>query len=190
MILVKVERLFLSNMGFVVILRNPDDPLALPIFIGAAEAQAIAIHLQGVQVPRPLTHDLLKNVCDCLECRIKRVEVRDIRDGTFYGQLVVELGGRELEIDCRPSDAIALALRCACPIYVEDKVMAEAGRMLETETLEETPEAPAAETPPAKPRSPLETLKIKLDEAVAAERYEDAARIRDEIARIEKHADN
>jgi uncharacterized protein len=75
---VKIDQLFLSNLGFVVILKSDGDDRSVPIFIGAAEAQAIAIQMQGVVVPRPLTHDLLKNVFDYLECRVKRVEVCDL----------------------------------------------------------------------------------------------------------------
>ncbi len=195
MILVKVEQLFLSNMGFVVILKGETDERGVPIFIGAAEAQAIALQLQGVKVPRPLTHDLLKNVLDYLECRVKRVEVRDIRDGTYYGRLVLEMDAHDMEIDCRPSDAIALALRSACPIYVDEKVMEEAGRLLEN--LRATEDAPAIDAVTSgkghakqKPKSPIEMLNAKLEKAIAKEDYEEAARIRDEIKRLKKHTDN
>ncbi|MCE9613690.1 MAG: bifunctional nuclease family protein [Lentisphaerae bacterium] len=194
MILVKVDQLFLSNMGFVVILKGSEDARAVPIFIGAAEAQAIAIQLQGVKVPRPLTHDLLKNVLDYIECRLKRIEVCDIRDGTYYGKLVLELDKHDMEIDCRPSDAIALALRAACPIYVHEKVMEEAGRVLEKLQPEQDAEKAEAAAPDApekqKPKTPVEILNAKLEKAVAEERYEDAARFRDEINRLKKHADN
>ena len=84
MITVKVDKLFLSNMGFVVLLKGEDDERSLPIFIGAAEAQAIAIHINNVQMPRPMTHDLLKSVLDYLECRLLRVEVCELKEGTFY----------------------------------------------------------------------------------------------------------
>lgn len=199
MIPVKVDQLFLSNMGFVVILKAAEDERGIPIFIGAAEAQAIAIQLQGMKVPRPLTHDLLKNVLDYLECRLQRVEVCDIRDGTYYGRLIVEVDHREMEIDCRPSDAIALALRCDCPVLVAENVMQEAGRVMDD--IRPAPGAEAGERPPvelakgpaktpAKPQTPLEALQSKLEKAVVEERYEDAAQLRDEINRIQKHADN
>ncbi len=190
MINVKVDQLFLSNMGFVVILRAEGDERAVPIFIGAAEAQAIAIQMQGISMPRPLTHDLLKNVFDYLECRLKRVEVWDIRDNTYYGHLVVELDGEDKEIDCRPSDAIALALRTDAPIFVQEKVMEEAGRILEH--IEPDSESGGEESEPEEetPLSPLELLKSKLEKAIADERYEDAARLRDEISAIEKNTSN
>ncbi|MDA0991134.1 MAG: bifunctional nuclease family protein [Verrucomicrobia bacterium] len=190
MIAVKVDQLFLSNMGFVVILKGGDDDRAVPIFIGAAEAQAIAIQLQGVKVPRPLTHDLLKNVFDYLECRIKRIEVCDLQEGTYFGKLIVELGKNDMEIDCRPSDAIALALRASAPIFVHEKVMEEAGRILENIQPDAEGEAPPEAPEERKPLSPIEILNHKLDRAVADERYEDAARFRDEINRLKKHTDN
>lgn len=199
MIPVKVDQLFLSNMGFVVILKGAEDERAVPIFIGAAEAQAIAIQLQGLKVPRPLTHDLLKNVLDYLECRLQRVEVCDIRDGTYYGRLIVEVDHREMEIDCRPSDAIALALRCDCPVFVAENVMKDAGRVMDDlrpaagaeggERAIVEPAKGAARTP-AKTPTPLEALQAKLEKAIVEERYEDAAKLRDEINRIQKHTDN
>lgn len=191
MIAVKVNQLFLSNMGFVVILQSEGEERSVPIFIGAAEAQAIAIQMQGVKVPRPLTHDLLKNVLDFMECRIKRIEVCDIRDGTYYGRLVLERDGEDMEVDCRPSDAIALALRATSPIFVHEKVMADAGRVLDTlepdEDMESIPDGSEGES---KPKSPIDILSVKLERAIKEERYEDAARFRDEIDDIKKHTDN
>lgn len=198
MIPVKVDQIFLSNVGFVVLLKGTEDERSLPIFIGAAEAQAIAIHMNNVEVPRPLTHDLLKNALDFMECRLKRIEVCDIRDSTFYATLILEKDGDEMRMDSRPSDAIALALRCDAPIYVYRKVMDEAGRVFtESELSGGKPEA--AVTAEAKPPAPqrkedegkeklshLEALKNDLDKAVEEERYEDAARLRDEIKRLKQ----
>ena len=186
MIPVKVEQLFISNMGFVVLLRGIEDERVLQIFIGAAEAQAIAIHLNGVSIPRPLTHDLLKNILEYLECRVKRVEVCDLREGTFFAKLVIERAGVELEIDSRPSDAIAVALRCAAPVFVAEKVMDEAGRILEKQDPANAPaDAKKEDKPGGKGALPVAKLQQDLDKAVGEERYEDAARIRDEIKRLE-----
>jgi uncharacterized protein len=186
MLPVKVDQLFLSNLGFVVLLKGVEDPRSLPIFIGAAEAQAIAIRLNGVEVPRPLTHDLLKNLLDFLECRLMRIEVSDLKEGTFYANLVVERDGTEVRVDARPSDAIALALRAAAPVFVAARVMDEAGKVLDK------PEEAAAHAP--KPRhepTRREALQRDLDRAIAEERYEDAARLRDEIQRQKTpHAEN
>jgi uncharacterized protein len=189
---VKIDQLFLSNLGFVVILKSDGDDRSVPIFIGAAEAQAIAIQMQGVVVPRPLTHDLLKNVFDYLECRVKRVEVCDIRDNTYYGRLVVEVDGEDKDIDCRPSDAIALSLRSAAPIFVDEKVMSEAGRILDTIIPDEAHQSETDEPNEFSEKSmtPLEILEKKLNDAVAAERYEDAARFRDEIGHLKKNTEN
>ena len=142
MIPTKVEQLFLSNMGFVVLLKGADDERSLPIFIGTAEAQAIALRINNVNVPRPLTHDLLKNVLDYLECRLLRIEVCDLKEGTFYARLILGRDGMEMPIDSRPSDAIALALRFEAPILVEPRVMQEAGRVFDEAELQPPKQKP------------------------------------------------
>lgn len=202
MIAVKIQQLFLSNMGFVVLLKGEADARSLPIFIGAAEAQAIAIRLNRVEIPRPLTHDLLKNVLDYLECRLVRVDVCDLQEGTFYARLVLETGGERFELDSRPSDAIALALRAEAPIAVDEGVMDRAGRVFTEEELSGASvaagenagpgAAPAPEEPASRrPRTPAEALQRELQRAVDDERYEDAARLRDQIAHLEPpHKDN
>jgi uncharacterized protein len=201
MIQVRVEQIFLSNVGFVVILKAPKDERSLPIFIGAAEAQAIAIQLNSVQMPRPLTHDLLKSLLDFMECRLMRIEICDLKEGTFYARLAIDKDGQNFQIDCRPSDAIALALRCNAPVFVSAEVMNEAGRVLEinedeARTVESKNDesAPAAsETKPKREKklSPVEILGRKLERAVAEEKYEDAARLRDEIKRLNQtHTEN
>jgi bifunctional DNase/RNase len=185
MIPVTLDQLFLSNLGFVLLLKSSEDERTLPIFIGAAEAQSIAIHLNGVNVPRPLTHDLLKNLLDFLECRLQRVEIVRIEEGTFYAELVMERYGEILRIDARPSDAIAVALRVGAPLFVAEPVMAEAGR---TQVVDE--DADGGETvkdPKGRRRlTPRELLDRQLKKAIKDERYEDAARLRDQI----KHLDD
>lgn len=181
MILVQVMQVSLSNMGFVVFLRNGDSKHALPIFIGAPEAQAIALHLDHVTVPRPLTHDLLKTIMDNLECRMKRVEICALRENTFFAKLILEWDGMESEIDSRPSDAIAMALRFTAPIYVAEEVMETAGVLIDETTL--TSPAQNAEAPTQR-LSPAEDLKQRLAKAVAEERYEDAAALRDELKKL------
>lgn len=187
MIHVKVAGLSLSNMGFVVLLRGEQDQRTLPIFIGGAEAQAIVIQLDNLEVPRPLTHDLLKNVLDCMECRLKRVVINDLVESTFHALLVLEHDGAETEIDARPSDAVALALRCASPIYVVNEVMNKAGIVIE-EKEAGRPESETAASKPeeGQPQSGLAHLKSQLEQAIRQERYEDAARLRDEIKKLEQ----
>jgi bifunctional DNase/RNase len=187
MIPVVLDQLLFSNMGFVVLLKGEGDERVLPIFIGTVEARAIALYNNKVQVPRPLTHDLMKNLLDFMECTIKRIEVHDLREGTFIARLIIEKDGVESEIDSRPSDAIALALLTSVPMYVDEKVMDEAGRVMEGFELEKEKKTVEQE----KTFSPLEALKKDLQEAVEEERYEDAARIKKEIDRIEnEHSDN
>ena len=182
MILVNNMHVSLSNMGFVVFLRSGTDKRTLPIFIGAPEAQAIALHLDRVTAPRPLTHDLLKTIMDNLECRMKRVEICALRENTFFAKLILEWNGVESEIDTRPSDAIALALRCTAPIYVAEEVMEAAGVLLD----EMTGSGPAAQNAAAPQHrlAPAEALKQRLAKAVAEERYEDAAALRDELKKL------
>jgi len=119
-------RISLISQHRVIILKEIGAERYLPIWIGPFEADAIAIHLEGVQVARPLTHDLLKSVIQGLGAKIDYVVVDDLRNDTFYARIILELDGHKVEIDSRPSDAIALAVRADVPIYVEDKVMDQA----------------------------------------------------------------
>lgn len=184
MIHVKVAGLSLSNLGFVVLLRGEQDKRTLPIFIGGAEAQSIIVRMDNVAVPRPLTHDLIKNLLDCMECRLKRVVINDLIESTFYALLVLEHDGVETEVDVRPSDAIAVALRCSAPIYVIQKVMDKAGILLEEETGRKAKDAPAAKPDTGEPPNDLADLKAQLYQAIRQERYEDAARLRDQIKKL------
>ncbi len=111
----------------VVVLKEEDQERYLPIWIGPFEADAITIGLQNVQMTRPLTHDLLKAVIDRMDASISHIRVNDLRNDTFYAEIVVEQNGRTVEIDSRPSDAIALAVRVDVPIYVSQEVMDRAG---------------------------------------------------------------
>lgn len=111
----------------VVILKETDGVRHLPIWIGPFEAEAIAMELRGETPPRPLTHDLLRSIIKEVGARVSRVLVTDLNRDVFYARLILDLNGRNLEIDARPSDAIALAVRAKVPILVEDEVMARAG---------------------------------------------------------------
>lgn len=107
----------------VVMLKDVDSDRYLPIWIGPAEADAITVELQNVAVARPITHDLLKSVITTLGGDVEHIIINDLRDDIFYAKIVVKQDGKTLEIDSRPSDAIALAVRVKVPIYVADKVM-------------------------------------------------------------------
>ena len=127
-------RVSLMNYQRVVILKEKMADRYLPIWIGPAEADAIAVKLQGVEVPRPLTHDLLYSVIDVLGATIDSVIVNDLKNDTFYAKVVLKIDGSQMEVDSRPSDALALAVRAEVPVYAEENVIDKAGILLDKET--------------------------------------------------------
>ena len=127
-------RVSLMNYQRVVILKETMTDRYLPIWIGPAEADAIAVKLQGVSVPRPLTHDLLSSVIDALGASVNSIVVSDLQNDTFYAKIILNIDGGQMEVDSRPSDALALAVRLEAPIYVEESVLDKAGILLDKET--------------------------------------------------------
>ena len=127
-------RVSLMNYQRVVILKERMAERYLPIWIGPAEADAIAVKLQGVTVPRPLTHDLLHSVIDALGATINSIIVSDLKNDTFYAKIILNVDGGQLEVDSRPSDALALAVRAEVPIYAEETVLDKASILLDKET--------------------------------------------------------
>lgn len=117
-----------TNMP-IIILKDEDEKMALPIWIGLIEASAIATELEKIELSRPMTHDLMKNVLHELKATIKQVIITDLTDNTFFAELTLVHEGREIRIDSRPSDAIALALRTAAPVYVHRDVMEKSRRI-------------------------------------------------------------
>jgi bifunctional DNase/RNase len=115
----------------VVILKEKDGERVLPIWIGPAEAQAIARELAGQRFPRPLTHDLLATIVEGLKAKVTRVVISDLRDNTFFANLVIEKDGEVVAIDARPSDSIAVALRTGADVFVNEKLLAEPGEQEE-----------------------------------------------------------
>jgi len=170
--------------AYALILKEVNGTRRLPIIIGAFEAQSIALEMEGIKPPRPLTHDLIKNIMETLGSGLTDVFINDLRDGTFYARLTID----SQEVDSRPSDAIALAVRYGAPIFVADKVMDEASFVPENEEAERQPEVSGkSEAQPDQPKAEktqLEHLQDELKEAVAKEDYERAARIRDEIQKL------
>jgi hypothetical protein len=144
-------RVSLISQQRIVILREVDADRYLPIWIGIYEAEAIALALQDVEVARPLTWDLLKNIFTIMDARILRVEVTSLHDDTYYGNIVAEVDGRNIDIDSRPSDAIALAVRAHVPILVSRPILDSVGVIPEEDIQESTEEpgqkaeAPASE---------------------------------------------
>ncbi|TMC21580.1 MAG: bifunctional nuclease family protein [Chloroflexi bacterium] len=152
---VESVRINLATQQRVVILKATKQERYLLIWIANAEAYAIAVELQGTNSPRPLTHDLLKNVIGELGAKIVSIVISDLVDEIFYARLILDVAGRHVEIDSRPSDAIALAVRARTPIYVEDSVLERAGV-----TLEQTEETQA---PRPKNESKRESEKDNLE---------------------------
>ncbi len=174
-----------SNAGaYALILKELHGNRRLPIIIGAFEAQAIALELEGMKPPRPLTHDLMKTIIDTFAVSLNEVYINELRDGTFYAKLIIEGVSNTEEIDSRPSDAIALAVRYSVPMFVDADVLNEAGIRSDTEEEEphETPEP--TEEPVKKYTTKYEQLQAQLKDAVEKEDYERAAKIRDELRKL------
>lgn len=129
-------RVSLMSQHRVVVLKEIDSDRYLPIWIGPFEADAITIQLQGVQVARPLTHDLLKSMIDQMGAKISHVMVSELKNDTFYARIVMDIDGKSMEVDARPSDAIALAVRVSAPLFVAEEVM-EAASIVPEESLDE-----------------------------------------------------
>jgi len=127
-------RVSLMNYQRVVMLKEKTAERYLPIWIGPAEADAIAVKLQGVTVPRPLTHDLLRSVINTLGATINSIIVSDLRNDTFFAKVILNVDEGQMEIDSRPSDALALAVRAEVPIYAEEAVLDKASILLDKET--------------------------------------------------------
>lgn len=111
-----------TNMP-IVLLKDPQTETLLPIWVGLYEANAIALEVEKTQTPRPLTHDLLRSAIDSLNAQVKRIVVTELKDDTFYAVVWMEQNGEIISLDARPSDALALALRADCPIFVEEEVL-------------------------------------------------------------------
>ena len=111
-----------TNMP-IVVLKDPSGDAVLPIWVGIYEANAIALEIEKVATPRPMTHDLIKNVLTGLDSKVHKVVVTELRDDTFFAVIWIEREGRYISIDSRPSDALAIAMRLDCPIFVEDEVL-------------------------------------------------------------------
>lgn len=176
-----------SQGTYALVLKEMEGERRLPIVIGAPEAMAISNELEGTPRPRPMTHDLLKNTIEALDATVISVYIHDLSDQTFYA--LVQLDRNDIELDSRPSDAIAIALRFNAPIYIADHLLDEAGftpEELETgiddDTRVQEKETSHHEKP--KTRTRREILEEYLQKAIEQEEYEKAAQIRDEIERL------
>jgi len=173
-----------QSNNYAVVLGEQGGSRRLPIVIGGFEAQAIAVALEGMLPNRPLTHDLFKSTLDTFHIQVKEVIINNLLEGIFYARLVCLHNGEIIEIDSRTSDALAIAVRFACPIYTYEFILDAAGVELQDPSDDdaEGDEEYGVDSPEAEiSRMTIEQLRTALDEVLAAEDYESAARIRDEI---------
>lgn len=184
-----------SGGAYALILHEVDGARRLPIIIGAYEAQAIALELEHIKPPRPMTHDLLKQLVEAFDASVTHILINDLREGTFFSSIIMDGNTGETIVDARPSDAIALAIRFEAPIFVASSVLDEAGISQEPEAAKINPETDPSKSPetqspgePVKPEADIQTrlelLQNNLKAAIQSEDYELAARLRDEIQRL------
>jgi len=176
-----------SGGAYALVLGEVEGSRRLPIIIGAFEAQAIALELEKIQPPRPMTHDLIRDLFDAAGADVVDVVIDELREGTFFAKIRYTLNGDEAQLDSRPSDAVAVAVRLGAPIFVAAVVLEEAGIPTEeTEELAdlESPAETEKEEPEEEPKTDLERKQADLDKAIAEENYEQAAALRDEINKM------
>jgi len=196
---IQVEILGLSSTpsaggAYAILLKEVYGNRRLPIIIGAFEAQAIALEMEGIKPPRPLTHDLLKNVIDNLGGTVQEVLIDELKDNTFFAKIIIDISSLTNDIDSRPSDAIALAVRTQSPIFVNEEVMNTAAFLpaseddqfenIEEDAPEQEPEENSKQNIPQSKESKIAALQTQLREAVEKEDYLRAAKLRDEIQKI------
>ncbi len=183
-----------QSQSYAVLLAEVGGLRKLPIVIGAFEAQAIAVAIEKLNINRPLSHDLIKNILVAFEIELKEVIIDNLQDGIFFAKLICEKDGKEIDIDSRTSDALALAVRFECPIYTYEFILESAGTILTDESVDDESssdvdelagELSAVASKDEWSKFSVEDLKAKLEEALASEDYEKAASIRDEIERRE-----
>jgi len=171
-----------SGGAYALILTESGGARRLPIIIGTFEAQAIALELENIKPPRPMTHDLLKNIVESFDSDVEKVVINDLTEGTFFAQIHYQKNGDIVELDSRPSDAIALAIRFGAPIYVTKHVLDEAGILTESKSgeIEEGEEKSSSGTE----LNQMEELEKDLQMAIETENYEKAAKLRDQINKL------
>lgn len=179
MIEVKINGLFLTQANASgVILKEIEGERTLPIIIGEYEAQSIALGMENIKPPRPITHDLVLSMLDTLEAHIERVIISDLRNNTYFAIIQVRRKSKLHDVDARPSDAIALAVRLGIQIFVEEDVLRKGAY-----TSDELPDIEDRQIDA--PQDRLESLKKELQDAVEKEEYERAAKLRDDIKKLE-----
>jgi hypothetical protein len=174
--------------AYALVLAEEKGDRRIPIIIGGFEAQAIAIELEALKPPRPLTHDLFVNFAMAFKIELIEVNIHRLEEGIFYSELLCDNGSSRIKIDARTSDAVALAIRFGSPIYTTEDIMNKAGIILPVEDRIRTDKSKPAEAkdPGQFAKHSLKELKELLEKAVNDENYEEASRIRDEINKREK----
>ncbi len=179
--------------AYALVLAEEEGERRIPIIIGAVEAQSIAIKLEGLEPPRPLTHDLFLNFARAFKVDIKEAIIYKLEEGIFYSELVCLYNDEVVRIDSRTSDAVSLALRFNCPIYTYEDILQKAGIVLDFDEEEEAAPSekkekkePSAKSPNQLADKTVQELKDQLNKAVSQENYEKASEIRDEIKRRKK----
>ncbi len=185
-----INRSVTNTANYALILGETRGPRRLPVIIGNAEAQAIAVSLEGLIVSRPLTHDLFKNTLETLRTNLREIIITDLREGIFFARLVLDRDGEIIEVDSRTSDALALATRFECPIYTYNHILETAGIVLEGDDDPSHDDEGEMEIVgdesghgPSLSRMNIKDLNSHLDQMLQDENYEEAARIRDELQR-------
>ena len=178
-----------SGGAYALVLAEMDGNRRLPIIIGAFEAQAIALELENIQPPRPMTHDLLRDLFETVGTDVTDIVIDELREGTFFAKIRYSNGDGDGQLDSRPSDAVALAVRMEVPIFVAPSVLDEAGIATEEEGVSALSSAEQEEQPSA-PLTRLERMEKQLEEAVSEEDYERAAELRDEIEKVREGEKN
>ncbi|MCB9251281.1 MAG: bifunctional nuclease family protein [Flavobacteriales bacterium] len=176
--------------SYTLIMGEKGSNVKLPIVIGSYEAQTIAFEIEGLKPSRPMTHDLFKSFAEAFKITLQEVLISDLQEGIFFAQLIFDMDGSQIIIDARTSDAISLALRFKCDIYIRKNILDAAGIILDDE-IEDAPERPGDEPPQAKAVTikdnfnhlSLSELEELLNEALSEEDYDKAARLRDEITK-------
>jgi len=177
--------------AYALVLAEEGGDRRIPIIIGPVEAQAIAIQLEGLKPPRPLTHDLIRNIARAFSISLLEVNIYKLEEGIFYAELLCEMDGKEVRIDSRTSDAVALAIRFKCPIYTTEFILQRAGIILEAEESNAPGQNPAYEGSSFPDDSVYDKyshneLEELLRQAITNEDYEKASVIRDELKRRKK----
>lgn len=181
----------LQSGAYALILAQTDGPYRIPVVIGAPEAQSIAIKMEGIIPPRPMTHDLFVSFAHAFGVQLKEVFIYKFEDGIFSSELTFSNGDRQVVLDSRTSDAIAIAMRTKAAIYTTREILEETGFVMEEQTVDDSRENPVVDEPVCEPRLEnyaIEELERTLNKLIEQENYEEAARVKEILDR--KKSDN